>query len=118
MTAEETTEQDAEQGEDESSDDDAQGRLGEDIDPEERWKDDETVSDEAKCPECGEPVHNLRMACPMCGHEYEDKEYDDDDAGTEFRAGSEIDESELGEKVKEGGGADKTRSDDAEEEKA
>jgi rubredoxin len=85
-------------------------RLGEQVDPEERFGDDETVSDKAKCPECGEPVHNLRMTCPMCGHEYKDKEYDDDEAGTEFRAGSEIDESELGEAVKEDDGKAKTKA--------
>ena len=97
-------------------------RLGEQVDAEERFGDDETVSDKATCPECGEPVHNLRMTCPMCGHEYKDKEYDDDEAGTEFRAGSEIDESELGEAVKEGSGEEKTRGsasdeDDDEDEK-
>jgi rubredoxin len=85
-------------------------RLGEQVDPEERFGDDETVSDKATCPECGEPVHNLRMTCPMCGHEYKDKEYDDDEAGTEFRAGSEIDESELGEAVKEDDGKAKTEA--------
>src|SRR5918999_5034066 len=85
-------------------------RLGEQIDGEERWKDDETVSDQATCPECGEPVHNLRMTCPMCGHEYKDKEIDDEDAGTEFRAGSEIDDDDVGEQVKEGGGKEKTKA--------
>jgi rubredoxin len=84
-----------------SDDEESEGRLGEEIDAEERFGDDETVSDSATCPECGEPVHNLRMTCPMCGHEYKDKEYDDDEAGTEFRAGSEVDEDEIGEKVKE-----------------
>ena len=86
-----------------------EGRLGEQIDPEERFGDDETVSDNATCPECGEPVHNLRMTCPMCGHEYKDKEYDDD-AGTEFRAGSEIDDDEVGEQVKETEGKAKTHA--------
>jgi rubredoxin len=99
-----------------------EGRLGEEIDGEERWKEDETVSEQATCPECGEPVHNLRMTCPMCGHEYKDKEYDDDDAGTEFRAGAEIEESEVGEAVKEGRGKEKTKAsasdeDDDEDEK-
>jgi rubredoxin len=88
-----------------------EGRLGEEIDGEERWKDDETVSDKATCPECGEPVHNLRMTCPMCGHEYKDKEIDDEDAGTEFRAGAEVGDDEVGEQVKEGSGKEKTKSD-------
>jgi ribosomal protein S27AE len=97
-----------------------EGRLGEEIDGEERWKDDETVSEKATCPECGEPVHNLRMTCPMCGHEYKDKEYDDEEAGTEFRAGAEVDDSEIGEAVKDESGKEKTAqsssSDDDEDE--
>jgi hypothetical protein len=87
-----------------------EGRMGEQIDGEERWKEDETVSEQATCSECGEPVHNLRMTCPMCGHEYEDKEIDDEEAGTEFRAGSEIDDDEVGEQVKEGSGKEKTKA--------
>jgi rubredoxin len=87
------------------------GRLGEEIEGEERWQEDDTVSDQVTCPECGEPVHNLRMTCPMCGHEYKDKEYDDDDAGTEFRAGAEIDEGEVGEKVKESHSSNSGNSD-------
>lgn len=87
-----------------------EGRMGEQIEGKERWKDDETVSEKATCPECGEPVHNLRMTCPMCGHEYKDKEIDDEDAGTEFRAGSEIDDDEVGEAVKEGSGKEKTKA--------
>lgn len=89
-------------------------RLGEHIDGEERWKEDETVSDKATCPECGEPVHNLRMTCPMCGHEYKDKEYDDEDAGTEFRAGAEVDDDEVGDAVKEGSGKEKTQQSSSE----
>jgi hypothetical protein len=61
----------------------------------------ETQSDSNKCPECDEPIDNLRAACPNCGYEYTDDDYDDKDAGSEFRAGSEVDEEELGEKVKE-----------------
>lgn len=104
MTTEQPTKAEAEEQEaldDQATSEETEGRLGDDIDGEERWKDDETVSDSATCPECGEPVHNLRLACPKCGHEYKDKEYDDDEAGTEFRAGSEIDDDEVGEKVKE-----------------
>jgi ribosomal protein S27AE len=91
-----------------------EGRIGEQVDPEERWKEDDTVSEQATCPECGEPVHNLRMTCPMCGHEYKDKEYDDEEAGTEFRAGSEIDEGELGEKIKESHSEARSSNDDDE----
>ncbi len=87
-------------------------RLGEQIDGKERWKEDETVSDKATCPECGEPVHNLRMTCPMCGHEYKDKEIDDEEAGTEFRAGAEVDDEDIGEKVKESESEARSGSDD------
>ena len=61
----------------------------------------ETQSESKKCPECDEPIDNLRAACPNCGYEYTDDDYDDKDAGSEFRAGSEVDEGELGEKVKD-----------------
>ncbi len=57
---------------------------------------DETVSDSNTCPECEEPVHNLRATCPNCGHEYDDSERDDDEAGTEFAAGTEIPDEEKG----------------------
>ena len=127
MTAKQATdteveEQDQQEDQQDRAADDADDvdgeRLGEQIDAEERWGDDETVSDQATCPECGEPVHNLRMTCPMCGHEYKDKEYDDDEAGTEFRAGSEIDDDEVGEKVKEKSEAEtgegSSREDDSE----
>ncbi len=55
-------------------------------------QEDETVSDQKNCPECGEPVHNLRATCPNCGHEYGDREYDDPDAGKEFVSGTGLDE--------------------------
>ena len=48
---------------------------------------------EKECPECGEPVEDVRMTCPNCGHEYKDDEYTDEEAGNEFRAGSALDES-------------------------
>ncbi|MFN2388383.1 MAG: hypothetical protein ABR575_02070 [Actinomycetota bacterium] len=53
---------------------------------------DDTVSDSQKCPECDEPVHNLRATCPNCGYEYSDSDRDDPEAGAEFVAGTEIDE--------------------------
>jgi len=46
-----------------------------------------------ECPECGEPVEDVRMTCPNCGHEYTSEEYTNEDAGKEFRAGSALDES-------------------------
>lgn len=54
---------------------------------------DGTISEDKECPECGAPVENLRATCPNCGHEYSDKDYDQPDAGAEFIAGSEIDDS-------------------------
>ena len=52
----------------------------------------EFTSDSKKCPECGEPVDNLRKTCIKCGYEYSDDDYDDKDAGTEFRAGTGVDD--------------------------
>ena len=54
-------------------------------------EEDETVSEDKTCPECGEPVHNLRATCPNCGFEYSGDQYDDAEAGKEFIAGSEVD---------------------------
>lgn len=53
---------------------------------------DEFKSDRAKCAECGAPVDNVRATCSNCGHEYEQSEYDQDDAGTELVAGVLVDE--------------------------
>ena len=64
---------------------------------------DETVSDSKTCPECGEPIENVRATCPNCGYEYSDKDYDQPDAGSEFVTGSEIDDS--GEEVVDESGA-------------
>jgi membrane protease subunit (stomatin/prohibitin family) len=58
-----------------------------------RQEQDETISDSKKCPECGEPIENVRASCPNCGYEYKDSDYDQPDAGAEFVTGSEIDES-------------------------
>lgn len=63
--------------------------------------DDETVSDEKKCPECGAPVNNLRATCPNCGHEYSEEDYDNPEAGSEFRTGSELEDDEKGERVRQ-----------------
>ncbi|MQB01773.1 MAG: hypothetical protein GEU78_16080 [Actinobacteria bacterium] len=52
----------------------------------------EFTSASKKCPECGEPVENVRATCPQCGYEYADTDYDDDDqAGREFVAGEHVD---------------------------
>jgi ribosomal protein S27AE len=65
---------------------------------------DEFVSQSKTCPECGEPMHDVRKTCPNCGYEYKEEDYDNKDAGEEFVAGSQIDEH--GEEiVEEGTGA-------------
>jgi uncharacterized OB-fold protein len=54
---------------------------------------------EGKCPECGEPIENLRVTCPNCAYEYKEEDYTDTDEGTEFTAGSNVDEE--GNEIKE-----------------
>ncbi|HEX2051206.1 MAG TPA: zinc-ribbon domain-containing protein [Actinomycetota bacterium] len=44
------------------------------------------------CPECGEPVDDVRVTCPKCGREYTDDDYSDPDAGKEFVAGTAVDD--------------------------
>jgi hypothetical protein len=62
---------------------------------------DEFVSQSKTCPECGEPMHDVRKTCPNCGYEYKEEDYDNKDAGEEFVAGSQIDE--RGEEIVEEG---------------
>jgi ribosomal protein S27AE len=73
---------------------------------------DEFVSQSKTCPECGEPVHDVRKTCPSCGYEYKEEDYDNKDAGEEFVAGSQIDEQ--GEEiVEEGVGAGEEKQPEA-----
>jgi ribosomal protein S27AE len=73
---------------------------------------DEFVSESKKCPECGEPIHDVRATCPNCGYEYKESDYDNTEAGDEFIAGSQIDE--RGEEiVEEGVGAGEEEQPDA-----
>lgn len=55
-------------------------------------RDDGEPDDRKKCPECGEPVDDVRVTCPNCGREYTDDDYSDPDAGKEFVAGAAVDE--------------------------
>lgn len=52
----------------------------------------EFTSDSNECPECGEPVDNLRKTCIKCGYEYGKDDYDDTEAGNELRAGAALDD--------------------------
>src|SRR5688572_12697692 len=52
----------------------------------------EHLSESSTCSECGEPVDNLRKTCPHCGHEYSEDEFDDKEAGNEFKAGAALDD--------------------------
>lgn len=47
---------------------------------------------EKKCPECDEPIDDLRVVCRNCGYEYQEADYSDEEAGSEFRAGSAVDD--------------------------
>ncbi len=49
---------------------------------------DPTISAERTCPDCGEPINNLRVTCPRCGRRYSEDDYDDPSAGDRFRTGS------------------------------
>jgi ribosomal protein S27AE len=97
-TDEKTEESQAQAGE--QSEDGEDGRPKEAKSGEQRAEEDDTISTDKQCPECGEPIHNLRAACPKCGYEYQKDDYDDTEAGSEFRTGSEIDDSEKGKKGK------------------
>ena len=100
------------------SDDNAVRKEEDSSDVEERWAQGEPnpthefVSQSKTCPECGEPVHDVRKTCPSCGYEYKEEDYDNKDAGEEFVAGSQIDEQ--GEEiVEEGVGAGEEKQPEA-----
>ena len=59
---------------------------------EENKRPDDTLADEKKCPECGEPVDDVRATCINCGYEYKDEDHEDPEAGSEFVTGSQIDD--------------------------
>ena len=58
-------------------------------------------SSDKECPECGEPIDNLRASCAECGYEYQEGDYDDKEAGNEYLSGSNIDDE--GEEITDSG---------------
>ncbi len=52
----------------------------------------EEYASDNKCPECGEPIIDVRANCPNCGYEYQESDYGDTEAGSEFVAGSAVDD--------------------------
>lgn len=83
----------------EKSQDKAEGKKEEGVDQ------DEFKSGDKTCPECDQPIDNLRKTCANCGYEYQDSDYDDEEAGNEFIAGSNMDD-EGNEITEEGPGAE------------
>jgi hypothetical protein len=71
-----------------------QGSEGEEQVKKVEGKGDESGKDDGgkKCPECGEPIEDVRATCPNCGYEYKDEDYTDPEAGKEFIAGAAVDE--------------------------
>lgn len=65
--------------------DDSEGRS-------ENKRPDDTLADNKECPECGEPVDDVRATCINCGYEYKEEDHEDLEAGAEFVTGSQIDE--------------------------
>jgi len=57
------------------------------------------------CPECNEPIDDLRATCANCGYEYKDEDYADPEKGNEFLSGSNM--TDDGEEITdEGPGAE------------
>lgn len=84
---EQDSKQDEETSRGSASDDAHAPGLGE-----ENNRPDDTLADEKKCPECGEPVDDVRATCINCGYEYKDEDHEDPEAGSEFVTGSQIDD--------------------------
>ena len=71
----------------------------------------EEYTSEKECPECGEPINNVRANCPNCGYEYQESDYEDEEAGSEFVAGSAVDDEGNEVPDHETGGGDVEDSD-------
>ncbi len=52
----------------------------------------EEYKGDKECPECGEPIIEVRASCPKCGYDYKDEDFTDQEAGSEFIAGSAVDD--------------------------
>lgn len=76
----------------------------------------EEYSGDNECPECGEPIIEVRANCPNCGYEYKESDYSDKEAGSEFVAGSAVDDegNEIPDDETGGGGEeeDDTKKDE------
>ncbi len=72
----------------------------------------EEYTGENKCPECDEPIVDVRANCPNCGYEYQESDYGDQEAGSEFVAGSAVDDEGNEQPEDETGGADQEDSSD------
>ena len=72
----------------------------------------EEYSGDNKCPECDEPIVDVRANCPNCGYEYKESDYGDKEAGSEFVAGSAVDDEGNEVPDDETGGADEDSDDE------
>ena len=71
----------------------------------------EEYTGDKKCPECDEPIIDVRANCPNCGYEYQESDYSDKEAGSEFVAGSAVDDEGNEVPDDETGGGDQEDSD-------
>jgi len=76
-------------GEDERQEQESAGEDGRVTDAETAF---EEYASDNECPECGEPVIDVRASCPNCGYEYKESDYGDKEAGSDFVSGSAVDD--------------------------
>ena len=74
----------------------------------------EEYAGDNECPECGEPVIEVRANCPKCGYEYKDSDYSDKEAGSEFVSGTAVDDegNEIPDDESGGGGEEDSEAED------